>query len=128
MKIIDEKKYAFQEEQGMIKKKSSGQKKREYLFNQFYVAGYTYYEGEGIEDSLLEGKVVRFKREPDCIYDPLAVEIYAGKKKLGYIPRRDNPVIAGLLDKGISLKGEICKRNFDDRPRQRIKISAFKEL
>lgn len=112
----------------MIDKKNIERKKREYLFNQFYVAGYSYYEGDGIEDSLLEGKTIRFKREPDCIYDPLAVEIYAGKRKLGYVPRKDNSTIATLLDKGIPLKGEICKRNFDDRPRQRIKITAFREL
>lgn len=112
----------------MIDRNTSTGKKREYLFNQFYVAGYSYYEGEGIEDSLLEGKTIRFKREPDCIYDPLAVEIYAGRKKLGYVPRKDNSLIANLLDKGVTLKGEICKRNFDDRPRQRIKITAFREL
>lgn len=100
-------------------------KKREYLFNEFYIAGYRYYDGEKIEDSLLEGKPVSFKREPGCIYDPKAVEIYAGSKKLGYIPREDNAVISSLMDRGVRVKGEIRKRNFDDQPRMRIKVSAF---
>jgi hypothetical protein len=102
-------------------------KKREFFFNEFYVAGYTYYDGESIEDALLEGKIVRFKREPGCKYDPRAVEIYLGRKKLGYIPKRDNQLIASLLDRGVPIKGIISKRNFDDRPHHRIKISAYKE-
>jgi hypothetical protein len=98
-----------------------------YFFKEFYVAGYSYYHGEQIEDSLLEGKIVTFKREPGCLYDTRAVEIYAGKKKLGYIPKKDNTLIASLLDRGIIVKGKIQKRNFDDQPRKRIKISPFRE-
>ena len=103
------------------------QRQWNYFFNEFYIAGYSYYSGEQIEDSLLEGKIVTFKREPGCRYDARAVEIYAGRKKLGYIPKKDNALIAALLDQGITVKGKIQKRNFDDRPRQRIKISPFRE-
>ena len=103
-------------------------KKKEFFFNEFYIAGYAYYDGEKVEDWLLEGKIVTFKREPGCIYDAKAVEIYAGRKKLGYIPRRDNELISSLMDQGVPIKGEIRKRNFDDRPRKRVKISAFKEI
>jgi hypothetical protein len=103
-------------------------RKREYFFNEFYVAGYRYYEGEKIEDSLLEGKILRFKREPKCKQDPGAVEIYWGRKKLGYIPRKDNREIAQLLDFGFTVKGMISKRNFDDQPRKRIKVTPFREL
>lgn len=106
----------------------SAAKHREFFFNQFYVAGYRYYDGTGVEDSLLEGKCVRFKREPECPQDPEAVEVFAGSKKLGYIPRNDNALIARLLDEGVTIKGRICKRNFDDQPRRRIKISVFKEV
>jgi HIRAN domain len=103
-------------------------KKREFFFNEFYVAGYTYYDGEKIEDFLLEGKILRFKREPQCQQDPGAVEIYAGRKKLGYIPKKDNHEISQLLDYGMTIKGMICKRNFDDQPRKRIKVTPFREL
>lgn len=102
-------------------------KKREYFFNEFYVAGYRYYDGVSIEDSLMEGKIVQFKREPGCAHDPKAVEIYSGGKKLGYIPKKDNASIASLMDQGITIRGKIQKRNFDDQLRKRIKISAFKE-
>lgn len=102
-------------------------KEREFFFIEFYVAGYRYYEGHKIEDSLLEGKEVRFKRDRLCIYDSKAVEIYAGRKKIGYIPRRDNPIFCSLLDQGIPIKGIIRKRNFDDRLDKRIKIAVFKD-
>jgi hypothetical protein len=102
-------------------------KQQEFLFNEFYVAGYAYYDGEKVEDLLIEGKPVRFKREPECTHDSRAVEIYAGGKKLGYIPRRDNAVISFLLDQGIDIKGKIRKRNFDDQPKKKVKICVFKE-
>ncbi|UCH96187.1 MAG: HIRAN domain-containing protein [Candidatus Aminicenantes bacterium] len=106
-----------------IRRKTS----QRYFFNEFYIAGYRYYDGDKIEDSLLEGKPVTFKRKPNCNYDPKAVEIYAGRKKLGYIPRKDNAIISSLMDQGVIIKGKIQKRNFDDQTRKRIKISAFKE-
>jgi hypothetical protein len=98
---------------------------RQYFFNEFYIAGYRYYDGETIAESLWEGKLVTFKREPHCIYDTKAVAIYAGRKKLGYVPRKDNTIISTLIDQGVIIKGKIQKRNFDDQPRKRIKISAF---
>jgi hypothetical protein len=98
---------------------------RQYFFNEFYIAGYRYYDGETIAESLLEGKPVNFKREPQCIYDRKAVSIYAGRKKLGYIPRKDNTIISTLMDQGVIIKGKIQKRNFDDQPRKRVKISVF---
>jgi hypothetical protein len=103
-------------------------KKREFFFNEFYIAGYRYYDGDRLEESLIEGKIVKFKREPGCIHDAQAVEIYAGGKKLGYIPRRDNTAVSRLMDQGVTIKGKIQKRNFDDDPRRCIKIRAFKEL
>jgi hypothetical protein len=102
-------------------------KKREFFFNEFYIAGYRYYDGDKVEDALMEGKVVTFKREPGCVHDPLAVEIYTGGKKLGYIPRKDNAVVSRLMDQGVIIKGKIRKRNFDDDLRKRVKICAFKE-
>jgi hypothetical protein len=98
---------------------------RQYFFNEFYIAGYRYYDGETITESLLEGKPVTFKREPQCIHDTKAVAIYAGRKKLGYIPRKDNTIISTLMDQGVIIKGKIQKRNFDDQPRKRVKISIF---
>jgi hypothetical protein len=98
---------------------------RQYFFNEFYIAGYRYYDGETIAESLWEGKPVTLKRESQCIYDTRAVAIYAGRKKLGYIPRKDNTIISTLMDQGVIIKGKIQKRNFDDQPRKRIKITVF---
>jgi hypothetical protein len=98
---------------------------QQYFFNEFYIAGYRYYDGETIADSLWEGKTVTFKREPHCIYDPKAVAIYSGRKKLGYIPRKSNSIISTLMDQGVPVKGKIQKRNFDDQPRRKVKISVF---
>ncbi len=106
--------------------KKSPDREKEFFFNEFYVAGYHYYQAEEIEDTLLEGKQVVFVREPECQFDSRAVEVYANGKKLGYIPRRDNSAIARLMDQGVVINGQICKRNFDDIPCRRVKISAYR--
>jgi len=111
-----------------MKKTRKTKVKRHFFFNEFYIAGYRYYDGKKLEDTLLEGKILTLKREPQCIHDPNAVEIYAGRAKLGYIPKKDNPDVSSLLDQGVVLKGRIQKRNFDDQPRKRIKVSIFKEI
>lgn len=110
-----------------LKKKSAGNQKRHYFFNEFYVAGYRHYDGIQVEDTILEEKTVDFKREPGNPHDPKAVEIYLGRKKLGYIPQNENKAIAKLLDQGIRVGGVIGKRNYDDQPNKRVKITPFKE-
>jgi len=119
--------HSFVPQGGKWEKVSFSVNKREFFFNEFYIAGYRYYNGERIEDSLLEGRILHLKREPKCQYDSKAVEIYAGNTKIGYIPRKDNSEISYLLDQGIPIKAMIRKRNFDDQPNKRIKIALFKE-
>ena len=109
------------------KKKNTRNPKRHYFFEEFYVAGYRHYDGHQLEENILEGKTVDFKREPQNPHDPKAVELYLGRRKLGYIPQTENKAIAKLLDQGVRVRGVIGKRNYDDRPNKKIKITPFKE-
>lgn len=72
-----------------------------YLFDT-YVAGTTHIEGiEALASSLREGDRLVFYREPDNPHDPQAIRIETlEKKKIGYVPRRDNVVFSRLMDAG----------------------------
>ena len=72
-----------------------------YLFDT-YVAGTTHIEGiEALASSLGEGDRLVFYREPDNPHDPQAIRIETlEKKKIGYVPRRDNVVFSRLMDAG----------------------------
>lgn len=72
-----------------------------YLFDT-YVAGTTHIEGiEALASSLRQGDRLVFYREPDNPHDPQAIRIETlEKKKIGYVPRRDNVVFSRLMDAG----------------------------
>ena len=57
----------------------------------FSIAGWQYYQGEQVLQSLRRGEVVILKPEPNNRYDPNAIEIFIERNqvevKLGYVPR-----------------------------------------
>jgi hypothetical protein len=79
-----------------------------YIIYEGWTAGYSYYDGPSIEQQLRDGQELQLCREPGNRYDKRAIEICAGKYKLGYIPRVDNHVLARLMDQKVPLKAEIA--------------------
>lgn len=74
-----------------------------------WIAGYTYYDGPHIENTLTTGLPLILQREPQNEYDKQAIEIYAGNGKLGYISQTDNSVLARLMDQNAAVEAEIVK-------------------
>lgn len=73
------------------------------------VAGTMYNENikETVEQ-LSNGSRLNFIREPKNKYDELAIVIKTvDGEKIGYVPRRDNPVFARLMDAGKELFGRV---------------------
>ena len=66
-----------------------------------HIAGTSYVELEGVEERLSPGDRLVLKREPENLYDDLAILVLDGfGNKLGYVPRKHNTVIANLMDAG----------------------------
>ena len=82
---------------------------------------------DGIEkktENVVPGCVLELRRDPRNRHDELAIQVLnAGGERIGFVPRRDNPVLARLMDAGKSL---YCKvREVRDRgswPRIEIDI------
>jgi len=55
---------------------------------QRWIAGYSYYDGPTMGNRLSNGQSLQLRREPDNRHDGRAIEIYAGKYKLGLFPAR----------------------------------------
>lgn len=73
-----------------------------------HIAGTSYVKIDEIEPDLISGDFLVFKREPDNEHDPLAIMILDRKgRKLGYIPRAKNEVLARLMDAGKLVFGKI---------------------
>lgn len=62
------------------------------------------------QDQLRKGQYLLLKRNPLNLFDERAIEVWTkNKEMLGHIPKKDNKVIATLLDQGKSLKTRIIK-------------------
>ncbi len=103
------------------------QERQKVTLAELYIAAFQYYDGPDIADLLEDGLMLRLNREPSNRWDPLAVEVYAGDAKLGYIPQSDSTTIARLMDSGTWVKARIITLNPDEFPRRSVKIEVFYE-
>jgi hypothetical protein len=79
-----------------------------YLFDSF-VAGTTHLSDKSVLDEIGIGDKLTLKRE-DNKYDSNAILILTErKKKLGYVPEKDNVIFARLMDAGKLLIARIAK-------------------
>lgn len=77
-----------------------------YLFDT-YVAGTTYLKDKTVLEEITVGEKLILQRE-DNKFDSNAILLFTdGKKKLGYIPEKDNIVFARLLDAGKILSAKV---------------------
>jgi hypothetical protein len=74
-----------------------------------YIAGTTHLEDKTVLNVIKVGDNLTLQRE-DNKFDSNAVMIFAeDKRKLGYVPEKDNTVFARLMDAGKLLKAKITK-------------------
>lgn len=74
---------------------------KELLLLETYVAGTAYIEDESIVDDLKVGDRLTLKREPSNKFDEKAILVLDNqKRKVGYIPEKDNTVFSRLMDGG----------------------------
>ena len=77
-----------------------------YLFNS-YVAGTTHLEDQSVLGEIKEEDDLLLQRE-DNRFDQNAILVLTNeRRKLGYIPKKDNVVFARLMDAGKLLKAKI---------------------
>ncbi|MCR4647650.1 MAG: HIRAN domain-containing protein [Lachnospiraceae bacterium] len=72
-----------------------------------YIAGTMYIEDKSIFEDLKDGECLTLKREPKNRFDKKAILVLDNqKRKLGYVPEKDNAVFSRLMDGGKML---FCK-------------------
>lgn len=94
--------------------------KKPVLLEHFYIAGYSYYEGEKTEHRLSVNDRLQVKREKENPYDRKAVSLWYNNRKLGFVPRHKNTTLAKLLDQNIKMEVVIRKINREAAPWNRI--------
>ena len=80
----------------------------EILLFDSYVAGTSHIKDESVFSDVKEGDVLILQREPENRFDENAILVLdSQKRKLGYIPEKDNIVFARLMDAGKYLKAKV---------------------
>ena len=83
---------------------------QEILLFETYVAGTTHINDTSVFENIKVGDRLILQREPQNRFDEKAILVLDSKKrKLGYVPRKDNTVFTRLMDAGKYLMAKIDK-------------------
>ena len=97
---------------------------REIFLFDTYIAGTTHLEDKSVLELMKVDDKLILQRE-DNKFDSDAILIFnTDKKKLGYVPEKDNVVFARLMDAGKLLTAKIMDIN-TERGYYRVKIAIF---
>ena len=94
------------------------------LLQESPVAGFQHHRGAAIWPFLREGEKLNLVRESVNQYDRNAVAIYFRNDKLGYVPQRENAILAQMLDRGEKLDAEIVRLLEEDNPWRRVRFQV----
>lgn len=95
---------------------------RRVLLHEMPLAGFEYHRGPGVWPFLSLGAELRLKREPYNLHDANAIAVWFKNEHLGYVPRRDNPLLARLMDRGERLEARVIRLLESDNPWRRVRI------
>lgn len=84
------------------------------------VAGFQFHRGEDVWPALAIGAPLILIREPENRFDPLAIRVEWNRQKIGYVPRAENEIAAGLMDRGELLTASIVALAVADNPWERV--------
>ena len=95
-------------------------------FENFYLAGFTYYDGPVTFNELKIGTALKLVPDPENKYDDDAVMVYFNQHKLGYVPRDNNKHISAILKSGVDLfDARIQMIKPDTHPEKQIMVVVY---
>ncbi len=99
--------------------------KKPILLDNFFIAGFQFYEGKSCLTRLIKHDLLLLKNEPGNKYDPYAVAIFSGRTKLGYIPKVRNQSISSMLLAGMPLFATVENIQQDASPWEKVSVSVY---
>lgn len=100
----------------------------EILIQNSPLAGFKYYEGKDLWAEMKLGDELALIRELDNRFDANAIRVEWQGHMLGYVPRRENQVLAKQMDNGTVVKARIIKLQKHRNPWKRIEFEVFVEM
>jgi HIRAN domain len=91
------------------------------------LAGFRYHAAEELWGQLGVGDPLTLERERDNPHDANAVSVAWRGHKLGYVPRRENALLAWSLDRGERLRARISRLRPHPNPARRLEFEVYIE-
>ena len=91
------------------------------------LAGFRYHAAGELWSELRVGDVLTLERERENPYDPNAISVAWRGHKLGYVPRRENALLAWSLDRGERLRARISRLRPHPNPARRLEFEVYIE-
>ena len=91
------------------------------------LAGFRYHAAAEVWRELRVGDSLELAREPANPYDGNAVVVLWRGRKLGYVPRAENAVLAWGLDRGTPLRARISALVEHPNPARRVRFEVYVE-
>lgn len=89
------------------------------------LAGFQFHAGPDLWAQLQVGDRLELVREPANPHDPNAVRVDWRGHKLGYLPRRENALVAEQMDRGARVEARIAKLTSAADPWARLQIDVL---
>lgn len=91
------------------------------------LAGFRYHAAGELWSELRVGDALTLERERENPHDPNAVSVAWRGQKLGYVPRRENALLAWSLDRGERLRARISRLRPHPNPARRLEFEVYIE-
>ncbi|GGP05937.1 hypothetical protein GCM10010992_24160 [Cloacibacterium rupense] len=89
------------------------------------VAGTYYHHPEKFAQDISPESIITLKREPQNQFDALAIALYFGDLKIGYLPKAKNEVIANLMDAGKQFSAKVKQKTIHSDYNLQLDIEVF---
>ena len=91
------------------------------------LAGFRYHAAPDLWNELRVGDALTLERERDNPHDANAVSVAWRGHKLGYVPRRENALLAWSMDRGERLRARISRLRPHPNPARRLEFEVYVE-
>ena len=98
---------------------------REIFLQTSPVAGFQFYDGDRLWDSLRPNDTLQLVPEPENPHDNQAVKVMRNGIQLGYVPRRDNTAISQMLNRRQPMVARIGELQESSDPWNRVTMNIY---
>lgn len=93
---------------------------------QCFVAGFRFYDGMNMLDTMKDGHLLELVREPQNEHDSCAIALHCDGKKIGFIPAALNEMLSHLLDaEALSLFAVITHLEKKSQPWESVAVAVY---